>query len=75
MEGDPRRSSFSDMMKIAQVHIPATKVNLQKALVIRTCLMNVQEGKRFKNIYGKAATTALNALQLLFWPHLCGEDL
>ena len=23
----------------------------------------------------KAATTALNALQLLFWPHLCGKDL
>ena len=20
------------------------------------------------------ATTALNAMQLLFWPHLCGED-
>ena len=23
---------------------------------------------------GKAATTALNALHLIFWPHLCGED-
>ena len=22
----------------------------------------------------KAATTALNALRQLFWPHLCGED-
>ena len=22
----------------------------------------------------KAATIALNALQQLFWPHLCGED-
>ena len=24
---------------------------------------------------GKAATTALNALQQLSWPYLCGEDL
>ena len=23
---------------------------------------------------GKAATTVLNALQQLFWLHLCGED-
>ena len=23
----------------------------------------------------KTATIALNALQQLFWPHLCGEDL
>ena len=37
--------------------------------------MNVQERERFKNIYGKTATTTLNALQLLFWPHLCREDL
>ena len=27
-----------------------------------------------QNIQGKSATTTLNALQLLFWPHLCGED-
>ena len=27
-----------------------------------------------KNISGKATATALNALQLLFWLHLCGED-
>ena len=27
-----------------------------------------------KYLKTKAATTALNALQQLFWPHLCGED-
>ena len=50
MEDDPRRSSFSDMMKTAQARIPVTKVTLQEAPVIGTCLMNVQEGRRLKNI-------------------------
>ena len=42
---------------------------------METCLMSMQEGRKPENIKGKATTTALNALQLLFWPHLCGEDL
>ena len=28
-----------------------------------------------KYLEAKAVTTALNALQQFFWPHLCGEDL
>ena len=42
--------------------------------MIGTCLMNIQERRKPKNIQGKAATTTLNALQLLFWTHLYGED-
>ena len=44
MEGDSRRSSSSDMMNATQVCISATKVTLQEAPMIGTCLMNVQEG-------------------------------
>ena len=75
MEYDPRIGSSSNMIKTAQAHILTTKVTLQKALAIGKCLMNVQEGRKLKNIKEKSATTALNALQLLFWLHLCGEDL
>ena len=46
----------------------------QETLVIWTCIMGIREGGEPKNIKGKAATTALNALQLLFWPYLYGED-
>ena len=28
-----------------------------------------------KYLEAKAVTTTLNALQQLFWPHLCGKDL
>ena len=38
------------MMNATQARIPATKVTLQEALVIGTCLMNVQEGWKLKNI-------------------------
>ena len=31
--------------------------------------MNILEEWELKNILGKAATTALNALQLTFWLH------
>ena len=37
--------------------------------------MNIREGMKPNNIYEKVVTIALNALQLLFWPRLCGEDL
>ena len=43
--------------------------------MIETCLSNVQEGRKSRNIKGKAVTTALNALQPPFWPHLCEENL
>ena len=75
MEGGPRRNSFSDMMNAVQISILAIRMTLQEAPMIETCLINIREGRKPKNIQGKAATTALNALQLLFWPHLCREDL
>ena len=75
MEGGSRRNSSSDMINETQVCIPAIRITLQEALMMGTCLMNIQEGRESKNIKGKAAVTALNALQLLFWLHLCGENL
>ena len=49
MEGGPRRNS-SDMMDAAQVSIPTTTMTLQEAPMIGTCLMNLQEGRKPKNI-------------------------
>jgi len=50
MEGDPRKSSFSDIMNATRAWIPVTKVTLQEAPAIGTCLMNMQEGRKLKNI-------------------------
>ena len=50
MEGGLRKRSSSDMMNAAQVCIPVTRVTLQEAPVIGTCLMNVREGRKLKNI-------------------------
>ena len=75
MEGGSRRNSSPDVTYAVQVCIPAIRITLQVAQMMGTCLMNIQEGRESKNIKGKAAVTALNALQLLFWPHLCGENL
>ena len=75
MEGGPRRNSSSDMINAVQISILATRTTLQETPMIGMCLMNIRERKKPKNIKGKTATTALNALYLLFWPHLCGEDL
>jgi len=36
------------MMNVTQACIPATKVILQKAPTIGTCLINVQEGRKLK---------------------------
>ena len=49
------------MMNAAQACIPTTKITLQEALAIGTCLMKVQ-GRKLKNIKWKAATTTLNEL-------------
>ena len=49
-EGDPRKRSSSNMINAAQACILATKVILQEAPAIGTCLMNVQEGRKLKNI-------------------------
>ena len=50
MEGDPRRSSSSDMMNVTQVTIPAIRMTFQKAPMIGTCLLNIQEKRKPKNI-------------------------
>ena len=71
MDGCSRRNSSSDMMNAVQVCIPAIRVTFQEAPMIGRCFMNIRKGRKLKNILGEAATTALNALQLLFWPHLC----
>ena len=49
-EGGPRRNSSSDMMNAAQVCILATKVTLQEAPMIGTCLVNIRERRKPKNI-------------------------
>ena len=66
MEDGPRRNSSLDMINAVQVCTPAIRVTLQEAPMKGTCLMNIREGRKPKNIQGKATTTALNALQLLF---------
>jgi len=50
MKGDSRRNSSSDIMNVAQVSIPAIKMTFQKAPMIGTCLMNIREGRKPKNI-------------------------
>ena len=74
MEGGPRVNPSSDLINAIQACILATQIALQEAPLIGTCRTNTPR-KETQNIKEKAATTALNALQLLFLPHLCGEDL
>ena len=50
MEGGPRRNSSSDIINVAQVCTPAIRVTLQEAPMIMTYLINVQEGRKPKNI-------------------------
>ena len=56
------------------MHILSLEVTFQETLMIGACITNVLEEWEPKNIYKKVAITALNVLQLTFWPHLCGED-
>ena len=74
IDGGSRRNPSSDMVSASQVSTPATRTTFQETPLLGTCLINVREGRKLKNIQGKAATITLNALQLLLWPHLCGED-
>ena len=50
------------MASIARICIPAAGGTFHESQEMRTCLMNIEEGRKHKNIYGKAAITALNAL-------------
>ena len=66
MEGGPRRNSSSDMTNAVQVCILAIRMILQEAPIIGTCFMNIQEGRKPKNIWGKAAITALKCTAATF---------
>ena len=48
MEGDPRRNTSSDAMNVIQVCTLPIKVTLQKALMIKMCPINIQEGRNLK---------------------------
>ena len=50
MKGGPRKNSSSDMMNAVQVCTPAIRVTLQEVPLIGTCLMNIREGRKPKNI-------------------------
>ena len=50
MDGGPSRNPSSDMMDASQVPIPATKTTFQGTPLMGTCLINVREGKKPKNI-------------------------
>ena len=71
MEGDSRRNSSSDMMNATQACIPATKVILQKAPAIGTCLMNVQVEGNSKylreNCYHHIKYTIVTFLAAFIW--------
>ena len=54
------------MVSASQVSTPATRTTFQETPLLGTCLINVREGRKLKNIQGKAATITLNALQLLY---------
>ena len=62
MEECPRRKSSSDMASTAWVCVPTVGGTFQEAQKMKTCLINIEKGKKHKNIWGKAATTTLNAL-------------
>ena len=54
---------------IVQGNVPGRSVGIKRNG------KDVGKGEVLKISKEKTAITALNALQLLFWPHLCREDL
>ena len=50
MEGGLRRNYSSDVVFAAQICILAIKMTLLEVTMIGTCLMNIQEGRKPKNI-------------------------
>ena len=61
MKGNLRKNYSSNVARAAQICIPVSRMTLQEAAMTGTYFMNIQEGKKPKNIQGKAAVTALNA--------------
>ena len=66
MECNPRRGSSSDTKKTAQAHTPTTKATFQDAPAMRTCLVNVQEGSKLKNIQGKSCYYRIKCITATF---------
>ena len=62
IEGDPMGNSLLDMMSAVQVCVATIRVTFQEAPMLGACFTNIRERRKLKNILGKAATTALNAL-------------
>ena len=56
------------------MHILSLKVTFQETPLLGVSITNILEEQELGNILDKATAITLNALQLLFWPHLCGED-
>ena len=50
MEGGPSKNYSSDVAYAAQIYIPAIRMTLQETKMIGTCLVNIQEGRKPKNI-------------------------
>ena len=59
-----RRSISSANEAEVRKCVLSSRVTFQEVLLIRICTVNVHDKWELGNIYGKAAATALNALQL-----------
>ena len=70
-EGEAGRGGVSPQLNEVKVRkcVLSSKVMFQEVLLIRLCIVNVQDKWELGNISGEAATTALNALQLTLWSH------
>ena len=74
-EDGPRINASSANRGRSQVEWSNVQGNIPGSLVgIDRNDRDMGKGEVLKISRKKAATTALNALQLLFWPHLCGEN-
>ena len=69
LEDGPRRNASSDVMNIAQTCTLAIRRTPPIGISNRDASHKPVGKKEMQNIQGEAAATALNALQLLFWPH------
>ena len=65
----PRESSFSDLTNVSKVNFVLTWITFQEVPTMKIDFRCTRKGKDTEISRGKAATTALNALQQLSWPH------
>ena len=69
LEDSSRRNASSDVMNIAQTCILAIRRTPPIGISNMDMPHKPAGKKEMQNIQGEATATALNALQLLFWPH------